>query len=407
MQAGVIQVEADISHQEAGIAQTQAALESARSRKAQAEADLSQAKAKVLQAAQQILVQKAALNQAEAQFALSSANVKRYAGLLQQGFVAQEDYDQAEATFQTNSASIDSAKASIEAAQADKRAAEEVVHSNEALVKAAASDELSAIANVRAARAMLASSQANLAAAKSSVNASRATVQANVAAVGSSVANENRYQVLRSFDHVVAPFDGIITARNVDVGSLLSPGGSSGTDASNATPTTGLFGIARVDTLRIYVNVPQSDYQWARNGTEVKVSIRELPDQKFTGVVHESAGALDTATRTLLTEIRLPNRNGLLLPGMYATATFSGADEKKIRVPSNTLIVDAKGTRVAVVDADNKIHFKQVVLGRDYGTEAEVVSGVSATDRLVSNPTDDLQEGHAVQVLPTPESPKS
>jgi RND family efflux transporter MFP subunit len=223
-------------------------------------------------------------------------------------------------------------------------------------------------------------------------------VQANQAAVGSNLANEKRYGVLRSFEHVLAPFAGIITSRNIDVGSLVTPGQTSPTDASNATPTTGLFGIARVDTLRMYVDIPQSNYEFGKPGTPVKITVRELPKYAFSGTVHQSAGAVNENTRTVQTEIRIPNPGGLLLPGMYALADFSAARQKKLRVPATALIVDAKGTRVVVVDSDNKIHFRNIVLGRDYGTEQDVVNGLNVTDKLVSNPSDELQEGMVVKV---------
>jgi multidrug efflux system membrane fusion protein len=408
LNAGVIESEADLAHQRAAIVQSQAAVSGSVAKKEQAEAGLLQSKAALLKSLEQVKVQQAGLSQAEAQFALAGANRKRYTELLAQGFVSQQDYDQAEATFRTQGATIASAKANISAAEADVKAAQEVVRSSEDLIRSAESDRQAAIANLKAAQASLQSSAASLLAAKSSVVAQKSTVNANVAAVGSSVANQARFGVLKSFEHVVAPFDGIITARNVDVGSLVTPGVTSATDANSSVPATGLFGIAKFDILRVYVNVPQSSYRLATVGTRANISVREFPKNAFTGVVHQQAGALDTSTRTLLTEIRVPNPRGVLLPGMYALVQFSGTNQKSIRVPAEALLIDAQGTRVVIVKADNKIHYQDVVLGRDYGTESDVTNGVSLGDRLVSNPTDDLKEGEVVKPqAEQAEAPKS
>jgi len=399
LRAIVLSGQAVVLHQRAALVQAQAALDGAISAKAQAQANLLVAKAKVSQSEEQVLVAKAAVTLAQANYMLAVAGLKRETTLLKEGFVAQEDYDQSEASFKTNAATVGSAKANVEASEADVKASQETVHANVQMVLSAQSAEDAAAADIKAARANLESSIATLSAARSSVDAGRQTVQANVAAVGSSVANARRYDVMSSFDHIVAPFDGIITSRNVDVGSLVSPGVISAADVTNTTPTTGLFGIARVDTLRIYVSLPQSDFLWAPDGTQVKVLVSELPNQKFEGVVHHTAGALDPSTRTLLTEVRIPNPKGTLLPGMYAQVEFTPGAERKLRIPDAAIVVDSNGTRVVVVDATNHIRFQKVVLGRDYGTEAEVVTGVKLSDQLVSDASENMLDGGAVQIL--------
>ena len=232
------------------------------------------------------------------------------------------------------------------------------------------------------------------------------TVNANRAQVNSSVANAQRYTVLRGFEHVVAPFDGVITARSVDIGSLVNPGTATST-ASSATQAAGLFGIARGDILRIYVNLPQSAFQWATPGTQVTVTVRELPKRKFVGTIFQAAGALNENTRTLQTEIRLPNPDGVLLPGMFADVVFAPPiDAKTLRVPSNVLLIDSHGTRVIVVDDQNRaLLTTPVVLGRDYGTSIEILSGIGPSDRLLS-PTrnDDVKDGGQVNVAPEAKS---
>ena len=399
LRAVVLTGQAAVWHQRAALVQAEAALDGAKSAKGQAQANLMVAKAKVSQSQQQVLVARAAVTLAQANLALAVANLKRETTLLKEGFVAQEDYDQAEASYRTNVATVGSAQANVQAALADLNASQETVNANKETVLSAQSAADAAVADIKAAQANLESSIATLSADKATVAAGKQTVQANVATVGANVANGRRYDVLLSFDHVVAPFDGIITARNVDVGSLVSPGQISAADATNPTPTTGLFGIARVDTLRIYVSLPQSDFQWAPNGTHVKVLVTELPNQKFEGIVHQTAGALDPTTRTLLTEVRIPNPKGTLLPGMYAQVQFSPGSERKLRIPDASIVIDSNGTRVVVVDSANHIHYQVVVLGRDYGTEAEVVTGVKASDRLVSNASENMTEGETVQIL--------
>jgi RND family efflux transporter MFP subunit len=389
---------ADLSHQKAAVIQAEAALDTAEAQRSQAEANLLVAKAALLRSNQQVKVQQAALNQAEAQYALATANVKRYTELLKEGFVAQQDFDTAEATYRTQGAAIASAKANVASAEADVRSAQETIKSNEDLVKAADGNINSAKANIKAAQANVTSSEAGLDAAKKSVTSGRYAVKANQATVGANLANENRYGVLQSFEHIVAPFDGVITVRNVDVGSLVAPGNTSPSDGSTSVPSSGLFGIARSDTLRIFVNIPQTNFALARVGTPVKISVREVPNQVFTGLIHQTAGAINEVTRTVQTEIRIPNPTGLLLPGMYAMIHISAGSQKELRVPSEALIFDAQGTRVMVVGPDGKLEGRKLVLGRDYGTEEQVVSGITDKDKLVSNPTDDLQDGMKVTV---------
>jgi RND family efflux transporter MFP subunit len=399
-QAGVSQSQADVIRQGAAVKQAEAAAAGARSKLAQARADKSQADAKVATARQAVDVQKANLAQAQAQYDLAVATVKRYEGLLKEGFVAQQDYDQAAATYKTAAATVQSAKANIQASQSDVTAAEQTVQAESALVESAQSDIAAADENIRAAQASYHSVQATVNAAQAGVQASRANVVANQAAVQSSIANAQRYNVLSSFEHVVAPFDGVITSRNVDIGSLVSPGATMSANANSATPGVGLFGLARDDTLRIYVNVPQSDFQAVRPGTVAKVVIPEIPKRTFDGTVFQASGAFDATTRTRLTEIRLANPSHILLPGMYAQVSITSPDARtSLRVPSDALIIDADGTRVVVVGEDDRVHFRKILIGRDYGTEAEILTGLSPTDRLIANPSDELQEGGKVRIV--------
>jgi len=402
-QAGVSQSQSDMIRQQATITQTEALVTGAKAKLEQTKADELNAEAKLATAKQAVDVQKANIAQAQAQFDLAAITAKRYEGLLKEGFVAQQDYDQAASTFKTTNANLQAVKANLVASQSDVKAAEQTVAANKAAVHASQSDVASAQANVNAARAVLKSLQSTVDAAKAGVNASQATVSANKEAVNSSVANARRYAVLSNFSRVVAPFDGVITARNIDVGSLVSPGQTTSQGTNTSSTTGGLFGISRVDTLRVFINVPQSNFQDVAPGTKATVRVRELPTHTFEGKVFQSAGALDSNTRTMLTEIRISNSDNLLLPGMYAQIEIAPTTaHESLRVPANTLIVDAKGTRMAVLGPDNKVRFRKVDLGMDYGTEVEIRKGIDISDRLIADPSDELVENGSVTIITPP-----
>jgi RND family efflux transporter MFP subunit len=215
-------------------------------------------------------------------------------------------------------------------------------------------------------------------------NAARANAQAQEA-------NARQLEALQSFRRVTAPFDGIITARNVNVRALITAGSS--------TTTPQLLRIARIDTLRIYANVPQSLVPSIRPGPTAQVLVQEFPRQSFAGQVVRTANALDPASRTLLTEVQLSNRDGILLPGMYAQVKFVIARANlPWLIPANSLVIRPDGPQVAVVGEDHKVHYQKVVVGRDYGTEIEITSGLAGVEALISNPGD-IAEGAPVQVV--------
>ena len=199
-------------------------------------------------------------------------------------------------------------------------------------------------------------------------------------------ANMQRVRQLQSFTRVTAPFAGVITRRNVEVGDLI--------DSSGRV----LFVLTQMDPLRVYVNVPQSYAQLVRPGQKVVVTQAELRGQSFTGEVARTAGSIDAATRTMQVEIALANRGGLLLPGAYVQVGLPLAASTALVVPTNVLLFRPEGARVAVVDAAGRVHLRTVTLGRNLGEAIEVVDGVAATDRLVVNPSDSLAEGDAVSV---------
>src|SRR5215469_1492017 len=211
--------------------------------------------------------------------------------------------------------------------------------------------------------------------------------QANLAAAD---ANVRRLEQLESFKSIYAPFAGVITRRSVDVGALISAGSSG--------QTKELFDLAQFDPLRVYVSVPQSDAQLIRAGVPAYIERREFPGEKFRGSVVRTADAIDPTTRTMLTEVDVPNHNGRLLPGAYAQLHFAvPIQAARFTVPVNALMFRPEGTRVAVVGADQKIHLKPVMIGRDFGSKIEILNGLESTDQIVVNPADSLEENQVVR----------
>jgi len=215
-----------------------------------------------------------------------------------------------------------------------------------------------------------------------------AQAQANLAAAE---ANVRRLEQLESFKRIYAPFSGVITRRNVDVGALITAG--------SAGQTKELFDLAQFDPLRVYVNVPQSDAALVRRGMHAYVEVREAPGQKFSGVVVRTADAIDPATRTMLTEVDVPNHDGRLMPGAYAQLHFAvPIHTTRLSVPVNALLFRPEGPSVAVVGADQKVRLKTLVLGRDFGNTVEVLSGLTGGEKIVVNPADSLEDGQQVRV---------
>jgi RND family efflux transporter MFP subunit len=201
-------------------------------------------------------------------------------------------------------------------------------------------------------------------------------------------ANLQRLEELQQFETITAPFDGVISTRNIDVGDLISA--ASGPE---------LFHISQSGTLRVYVNVPQSYVPDIRVGLPVNVLVEEFPGHEFPGKVVRFAGALDATSRTLLVEAQIPNPKGELLPGMFCRLRFQLPSDSAILIPSSDAIIRAEGTLVAVVTPQDTIHFQPVVLGRDFGMRIEVRSGLAEGTRIVENPSDALSEGQAVDAI--------
>jgi RND family efflux transporter MFP subunit len=204
-------------------------------------------------------------------------------------------------------------------------------------------------------------------------------------------ANVRRLQQLESFKHVYSPISGVITRRNTDVGALITAG-SSGTGKE-------LFDVAQVDPLRVFVSVPQTNAPSIRAGLPAHIELREYPGQKFSGKVVRTADSIDPATRTLLTEIDVPNPDGRLLPGSYAEVHFAVPVQiTRLSIPVNAVLFRPEGPRVAVVGSDHKVHLKAISIGRDYGTKVEILGGLDPNDQIVVNPADSLEDGQQVNI---------
>jgi len=238
-----------------------------------------------------------------------------------------------------------------------------------------------------------------------SVSAYR-TAQAAVAAAEANVesnrANVGRLEELTSFERVLAPFDGTVVQRNIDAGALITAGSPVNNIAVAPSTVTGaangLFEVAQIDTLRVFVSVPQALALNLRPGVPVEVTVRGQLMEPLTGKVTRTAVALDPGTRTLLTQVDIPNRSHRMLPGMFVYVNFMIAPSgTRWRVPATAVIFDAHGTRVVVIGGGNKLHFQNVVLGRDYGVSIDIQAGLNGNETIVKQPTVSLQEGQVVQ----------
>jgi RND family efflux transporter MFP subunit len=219
------------------------------------------------------------------------------------------------------------------------------------------------------------------------------TYNADKAIVDADQASVQHYAALVSFEKVYAPFDGVITVRNTDIGDLINSG-------SSTAPKTDLFHISQTDTLRVYVNVPEEFSQGVQPvHTEADIVLAEFPGRRFPGKLVRTADAINMSTRTLLVEIDVPNASGSLFTGSYAEVHLKiPSQNPTYLVPSNTLLFRTESLQVGVVQ-ENKAVLKNVTPGRDFGDEVEIVAGLSDSDRVIVNPSDSLVSGQTVQVV--------
>jgi RND family efflux transporter MFP subunit len=315
-------------------AQSQANLDKAKADVDTAIADLAQAKSNLLQL------------QSSEKFAYNS--MIRWGNLVKQGAVSSQDSDEKETIYKTSHAAT--------------QAAEDKVRS----------------------------SQSQIIAAKARLNASVADINVSDANIDAARARQDRSNTESGFNKVVAPFTGVITERNIDRGMLIS----SGSDTSKSA----LYRLARIDTVKVFVEVPQYASSAIKVGQSVKVSLKEFPGRTFTGKIARTSVALDATARTLRTEIHIANADLTLAPGMYADVTFTvPRPDHTYLIPANSLITRAEGPQI-VIAKGTSVAFRKVQLGDDLGKQVEIVGGVNADENVVLNPSDTLREGTQVAV---------
>jgi multidrug efflux pump subunit AcrA (membrane-fusion protein) len=310
---------------------------------------VSQLRAAVAQARQQLTQSQAALAQSQAQLDLAKVTNERYVNLLQKGAVARQDADQQESTFKTSVA---------------------VVTAQEATIRAA--DE-----NVRQAQASL-----------------------------------DRMLSLQEYKNVRAPVTGVVTARNIDTGYLISTSGAGqGTtpldlpgSQSAAVGGNEMFRVAQIGTLRILISVPQTSSPGIVIGMPTRVVVNEFPGRNFPGKVTRMSGSLDPNSRTMLTQIDIPNNDGKLFPGMYAQVYMQiHRPSPPLLVPGDSIMAGPGGMQVGILletdskEGAKKIHLQTVQLGRDYGAQTEIIGGLEGSETVVVNPGDDVREGNLVK----------
>lgn len=227
-------------------------------------------------------------------------------------------------------------------------------------------------------------------------NGNLAVAQANL---NGAKANVARIQRTEAFKEVHAPFDGVLTARRVDVGDLINAGTGSTSQA--------LFQIAQTSTLRVFVQVPEMYSEEMIFGLPARIELASNPGLPVAGTLVRTSKTIDPTSLTLLSEVDIDNHDGKLFPGGFAQVRFSlTLPQPPVVLPGNTLIFRAQGTQVGVVDSDNIVHLKNIKIGRDFGTKIEVESGVDPTDQVIMNPSDSLSDGQKVQI-DTKNKPKS
>ena len=292
-----------------------------------------------------------------------------------------QQIEQARATLAQSKAAVSQLQANLIAAKSSLKLAEVTAERWKKLTD----DKVFAKQDLDEKVAALELAQANVKAAEQNITAAESTVVANDAAL-------KRLENLKTFDRIVSPYDGVITFRsvNTDIGTLITSG--------NTTSSRELMRVAQIDVLRVFVSIPQSYAPVIHDGVTAELTVPELPGRVFrttvSGITHE----VDSNSRTMLAVLLVPNPKEELLPGMYAMAKFSLPHAVNVLLlPAEALMLPTSGAQVAVVGADHKIHFQKVTLGRDYGAEIEIDSGLNAGDIVVLNPTDAIREGVTVE----------
>lgn len=231
---------------------------------------------------------------------------------------------------------------------------------------------------------------------RQSADEKAADFEAKTALVKSAQANVDRLKALSEYKRIVAPFDGIVTVRNTDVGNLINTGSATGSE---------MFVVADIHKLWLYVNVPQAYVPMVTKGTTAILTVPERPGKKYEAKVEASAGAVDIASGTTRMQLVVDNAAGELMPGAYANVRLTVGDKRDVLVvPSSAVIFDKEGLRIATVNSDDRVLLKKITIGRDLGSKIEIASGLAPEDRVIESAPDDIVDGDKVNVkeLPNP-----
>jgi multidrug efflux pump subunit AcrA (membrane-fusion protein) len=420
-EAAVSQADANLAADEGAVAQQEANLGHYRAAYLQAKAAVYQDDAQLAQAQHQYKEQQQAISEQVANTNLANVTNQRQQYLYQQGVVAKQTADQSQASYLANQADLSLNQSALSASASNVQAYQANIQAGQANAEAAKQD-------IGVAQAEVATSLSNIRAAQAAIAAAQATVGANRAALA-------RLVDLQNYETVTAPFAGIVTSRNVDPGAYISSGSSpsssgtsavgssaagtsvtgsaasgsvsSGGSSSDSSSTsgsgggtpTGLFTVASINRLRIYLNLPQADADAVQVGQKAVVTALALPLKKFTGTITQSAVALDPTSRTLVAEVQLNNPGGVLRPGMFGQVKVTVPQtERLLMIPDTAILTGPSGPQVVIITDQKKVHFQNVSIGQDNGKTMQILSGLKPTDHVVSAPNYNLVEGETVTV---------
>ena len=235
----------------------------------------------------------------------------------------------------------------------------------------------------------------------------KSALSAREAEVASAEANVHRIQELQSFERITAPFDGVVTQRNLDIGQLITASGGTDTTGANTTATSRpILEVSAIGTLRVFINVPQVHAPDARPGTIATLTLPQFPGRTFKGKLVRTSESVDPTTRTLLAEVDVDNKAGELLPGSYTEVHLhTDSTQPALVVPASAVILDANGLHVATVDKDQVAHIVPVTPGRDMGSTMQILTGLNPNEAVITNPPDSLTDGEKVRVVSSPKRP--
>lgn len=218
-----------------------------------------------------------------------------------------------------------------------------------------------------------------------------ATYQSAQADVAAALASVKRFEAMQAYNKIYAPFDGVISQRSIDIGTLITAG-------SNGTPQQ-LYQVAKTDLIRAFIDVPQPYFRLIKNGMPAQITVAEYPTQVFTGSIDRNAGVLDPIARTLLTQVNIENKDKILLAGLYAVVKLNLTSDTPVYViPIQALIIRSGPTSVAVADKINQVVIKDVQLGLNFGKSVQIISGIEENDLIIINPTDQIIDGALVEI---------